>query len=372
LSALLETGNYNCISSAILYLILARDFGLEARGVLLSSHIFVQVNLAGGKALEIETTSATGYDWVHDERFYEEKAENWSRTRGFAPATYQEYLKRSIVSPYEVILHNLTNQHTGRGKIKSSDKNRLEEARGYLDAEDKPAQAARLNVYQREFSARKKKNDFSSLVRMFQIVSPIFQALESRWPQDKEILNLLAWMRYEYGYSLQMTGKSGAALPWVESSLATLQEDFEDYAALLGNNLILLDKYIEGLAAGGRFEEGALLYQAHQRECEKVEWCPRKVRSFYGDWASYYWNSKEWEKAIAKFSEELSLEKKPDGRERILKNIAGAYYNWATEKMKSGDWPAALKIYGKCLEEFPTLSRCKNERDELKERHRLK
>jgi hypothetical protein len=42
-------GKYNCISSAILYLLLAREFGFNAQGVMLPSHAFVQLRLPDGK-----------------------------------------------------------------------------------------------------------------------------------------------------------------------------------------------------------------------------------------------------------------------------------------------------------------------------------
>ncbi|HTP57827.1 MAG TPA: hypothetical protein VMM82_02850, partial [Spirochaetia bacterium] len=52
----LDTGVYNCVSSAVLYLIVARSVGLSVSGVRTSDHAFCSV-LVNGQQIDVETTN---------------------------------------------------------------------------------------------------------------------------------------------------------------------------------------------------------------------------------------------------------------------------------------------------------------------------
>lgn len=70
LSVVLRTRVYNCISSALLYIVLAEQAGLHASGVIMPSHAFVQLRLSDGRQIEVETTSADGFDVIRDQTFF--------------------------------------------------------------------------------------------------------------------------------------------------------------------------------------------------------------------------------------------------------------------------------------------------------------
>ncbi|GAB1456697.1 hypothetical protein MASR2M48_20050 [Spirochaetota bacterium] len=59
-NALLE-GRFNCVGSSSLYAILARAAGLSPKGVILSDHAYCYLSL-DGRRIDVETTSAGGYD----------------------------------------------------------------------------------------------------------------------------------------------------------------------------------------------------------------------------------------------------------------------------------------------------------------------
>jgi tetratricopeptide (TPR) repeat protein len=66
LSGLLDSGQFNCVSSAVLYAVIARRLGLEVRGVevpgyLLAGHVFI-VLLDRGRRIDVETTNPRGFD----------------------------------------------------------------------------------------------------------------------------------------------------------------------------------------------------------------------------------------------------------------------------------------------------------------------
>jgi hypothetical protein len=57
----LLTGEYNCVSSAILYAALAKQAGLDVRGVETPDHSFCTVSVAG-KPVDVETTNPYGFE----------------------------------------------------------------------------------------------------------------------------------------------------------------------------------------------------------------------------------------------------------------------------------------------------------------------
>ncbi len=58
---LLDRGEFNCISSTIVYTVVGQRLGLDLRACLVPGHVFA-VLTAGGKMIDIETTSAWGFD----------------------------------------------------------------------------------------------------------------------------------------------------------------------------------------------------------------------------------------------------------------------------------------------------------------------
>lgn len=61
LDTLLSTGRFNCVSSAVLYLILGRAVGLRVEGAYTPDHAFCTVE-ADGKTVDVETTNRYGFD----------------------------------------------------------------------------------------------------------------------------------------------------------------------------------------------------------------------------------------------------------------------------------------------------------------------
>jgi orotate phosphoribosyltransferase len=67
--AILDRGEYNCVSATLMYGIAARAFGLEMQVVETPRHIFLRLETEG-REVDIESTSPTGFDFTGDfERF---------------------------------------------------------------------------------------------------------------------------------------------------------------------------------------------------------------------------------------------------------------------------------------------------------------
>ena len=81
----------------MLYMILARYFNMNVKGVLLHTHAFVQIESQKGKIIEVETTSANGYSRMHNKKFYKNQAGKWFKFRGLRSSTYNERKKITVI-----------------------------------------------------------------------------------------------------------------------------------------------------------------------------------------------------------------------------------------------------------------------------------
>ncbi|MEI8095030.1 MAG: hypothetical protein WCG80_12525 [Spirochaetales bacterium] len=62
LDTLIENGQFNCVSSAVAYLLLGRSVGLDVQAVATTSHAFCLVRLSDGREIDVETTTPYGFN----------------------------------------------------------------------------------------------------------------------------------------------------------------------------------------------------------------------------------------------------------------------------------------------------------------------
>lgn len=89
---LLERGVYNCVSSAVLYMIFARSVGLDVRGVKTKDHAFCLVRLDDGD-FDVETTNVYGFNPGERKEF----SDQFGRTTGFTYVPPSNYHERSEI-----------------------------------------------------------------------------------------------------------------------------------------------------------------------------------------------------------------------------------------------------------------------------------
>jgi hypothetical protein len=105
IDTILSNGRYNCVSSAVLYLILANAVNLEVKGVMTRDHAFITV-YAGGEApgelmaaIDVETTNPYGFDPGTRRDFHDD----FGRLTGFAYVPARNYRDRTTISALELI-----------------------------------------------------------------------------------------------------------------------------------------------------------------------------------------------------------------------------------------------------------------------------
>jgi tetratricopeptide (TPR) repeat protein len=105
IDTLFSNGRYNCVSSAVLYMILCKSAGIETSGVMTKEHAFVIVH-NGGENIDVETTNAYGFDPGNRKEFHD----NFGRLTGFTYVPVQNYRDRQTISQIELVSLILNNR----------------------------------------------------------------------------------------------------------------------------------------------------------------------------------------------------------------------------------------------------------------------
>ncbi|MDR0720507.1 MAG: hypothetical protein LBF78_12790 [Treponema sp.] len=98
MDTLLDNGNYNCVSSAVLYAIFAKALGLDVRGVVTKDHVFIKL-IAEGREIDIETTNRYGFEPGNRKEFHD----GFGSATGFAYVPAHNYQSRTDINSLELI-----------------------------------------------------------------------------------------------------------------------------------------------------------------------------------------------------------------------------------------------------------------------------
>jgi len=105
LDTLLVNGRYNCVSSAVLYVILCKSAGINTSGVMTKDHAFAMVHI-NGQNFDVETTNPYGFDPGNRKEFHDSSG----KTTGFAYVPPQNYRDRQTISQIELVSLILSNK----------------------------------------------------------------------------------------------------------------------------------------------------------------------------------------------------------------------------------------------------------------------
>jgi len=105
----LDTGVFNCVSSAVLYMIIARSVGLSVSGVRTSDHAFCSV-LVNGQQIDVETTNPDGFNPGAKKEF----TDSFGKVTGFRYVPPGHYGDRRAIGEKELlslILYNRVSEY---------------------------------------------------------------------------------------------------------------------------------------------------------------------------------------------------------------------------------------------------------------------
>ena len=112
---MLTNGRYNCVSSAVLYMILCKSLGLETSGVMTRDHAFIIVHI-DGEDIDVETTNRNGFEPGRRREFLDD----FGRLTGFAyvpPGNYRDRQTINTIELLSLILRNRIAELEGRNRF---------------------------------------------------------------------------------------------------------------------------------------------------------------------------------------------------------------------------------------------------------------
>lgn len=323
LTGIFSGGHYNCLSSAVLYIVLARAFDLPVRAVVVPTHVFVELGAPGGKTIEIETTSDTGFDWVHDARFYAEDSAHWSSNRGLRPTTFAEYQQRRIIQPYRLMAMAMRD---GRSGANEADRDRLRELAAIIDPDDADATRDRLQTIVNEAVDLYKTKAWRTMARLFDVVAPVNDAAGAV-TRDARTRELVSWGNWNYAHALMIVGRTEEAMARTKAGFAGLDPSWPDADKLRTNYGAILNDHLCVLIDRKEYTKAIDVYAAYREPCLADRVCAG--------------------------------------------NVAVAYGNWSIDAQNAGDWQSARVTLQRCVADLPGSTSCRDALADLESRHRF-
>lgn len=375
LSVLLSTGVYNCISSALLYLVLASHFDLQASGVIMPSHAFVQLTLDGGNVAEVETTSADGFDVVRDPGFFTDEAEAWFSERRLVVPSYADYEQRRVVSAAALGHENMWSQHVSEARMSYADRVRMAELKGLLQADDIEAQHNRLIYYYREadFLQRDDQPLYNALmsridpylahwenaalaglpqVTAADTLLPLMflQALRAQWLVDND--------QVQRGHELarQLILSAPPSLPDIEvvrdvafQAIATTLQSFYEQQ---------------------QFDRLSDVLAGIELQCAGSDRCISAIEQHYGAHAQHHWNQRQWTRVIGVYNEFLALGFETANTPVFRSNLESAYLNNFQQHWFDEERDNAIAQLEACIIRLPQAASCQEQLQARRQPHR--
>ena len=98
-------GRYNCVSSAVLYMIFCESAGIQTSGVITKDHALVTVHI-DGEDIDVETTNRYGFDPGNRKEFHDQ----FGRLTGFTYVPARNYRDRQTIGKIELVSLILNNR----------------------------------------------------------------------------------------------------------------------------------------------------------------------------------------------------------------------------------------------------------------------
>ncbi len=358
LSTLVRKGEYNCISSAILFGIIAHHFGLNPQGVSVPSHAFLQISdPKTGTIIEVETTNAHGYNQVHDEAYYTSQESNWYSSRDLPPITYEDYLKRDIVSLKGLIIQNMSNQHARTRTMSLLDRMRLIEVKTHLDSKDIDHINTLIFMYQEE-THRLITSDSATYLRFINTIRPTMTALADMPDCPSYFYDTYRWIVIEEARWFIGNNQHEYALDGLAEYIQHIPQADSNHAKMTRFKANYYYDALDSLTQQDRFTEALDFQNKYAHVCEEVEWCAKQMGWVYNTWIVQLWKKEEWKQVIDLYSD---FEKQPYDsplKETIATHKENAYKNWALKLIDTGDRSRAKNILKKCIKDIGDTPGC--------------
>lgn len=105
LTDILDRGLFNCVSSALLYLVATRELGIPCSGIRTPDHAFCRVQVEG-RSIDVETTTAYGFDPGTKREF----TDAFGKVTGYSYVPPGDYARREAIDDRRLLSLVLSNR----------------------------------------------------------------------------------------------------------------------------------------------------------------------------------------------------------------------------------------------------------------------
>ncbi|WP_372369039.1 tetratricopeptide repeat protein [Candidatus Uabimicrobium sp. HlEnr_7] len=330
LIALLDRGIYNCVSSSLLYNIMAKKLGLNVRGVEAPEHCFSIVYNKEEDPWDIETTSPAGFDAAHTKNLSQVQV----HTNGYV---VNKTLRREMTVDKQVAMI-----YYNRGVALAKKKKYIASTVEYFKALliDNNFYTACQNTIVNFAYYSRKLNKAGKIDRALQM---LYLGLELA-PNDKNLLNDLNVLFRNSAIDLIQKKKYDTATKLLTKARTYFPKE-EDFAFLIASAQLQ-----EALNHKQNFTYAMQLLDKTIKES------PFQIREevYNSRWyvidehAQYQASKRQWQKAIAIYEWGLKLK----GGETLRNNWVKTYVDWG-EFTQATDQVKAIVIYEEALQKSP-------------------
>lgn len=378
-SGILTTGTYNCISSALVYLVLAREIGLQAKGVLMPSHAFVEIELADGRKVDVETTADEGFGMVRDAAFFARQAEGWFAARDLEVPSYEDYQQRRTVTARALGLENMWNQHLSPSRASYPLRLRMAEIRGAMEPQSLASQQNRFVYYYQESDYLRRSEQYALRWRLLSKIEPVLARFDSEAmdtvllsDQQRIPLQLLQSARAQWLAS-DMDGLATVdrdkrrveALQLAGRVLRQIEPGQREYDSIRLDATLAVSEVIQGMIRNQQFQPlPPVLSGSLQRQCLDMSTCQQSLDQFHAAWANRHWQQSQWSAAIEVARGYLSWAPQSPNRAVFEQNMESAYLNQFATLWQQEFRDEAFVWLQNCIR-LPNASRCRDRHEEV-------
>jgi len=320
------SGRYNCVSSAVLYMVLGLSVGLDVEGVMTKDHAFATVN-TGTERIDVETTNPYGFDPGNRKEFQDA----FGKATGFAYVPARNYRDRAVISKAELVSLVLSNRISIAERA-----NRYAEAvplainRAVFLSEEHGSPAAQSSAAQNTAQGSGGQSAAQNRTEFFE-------------DPQRDMMNRL----FNLGANLIKTGKEDEALAWAEYAGGRFPDSvrWQEFIKAAANNklvkLIRAKKTPDARAALTTIKPK--LSDANYRELDIVV-----LEAEAADKVNFIRNPGDAESALAFLAE--VWEKLPQARRDEIRTVA---ILGEVERLgKTRDWVGAMNWLNNAMEKY--------------------
>ncbi len=377
LDILINTGNYNCVSSTAFYNIVLKRFGIDARAIELPDHIFT-VFYVDNYRVEVETTTKYGFDVLRNTNSIKEfekltsfryipEGKGKRREIGdkelIASMYNNQVLLYKDIGAYEIILKNSLKAIVLDPKLEIAYTNLRSAYLGVIkksiDERDFPASIAlakeALKIFPGDRDFEKSiqvsyNNNVLYLVSQkkfkeaFDFVKII--SVEKQFVSGEEVGDFWGLLVYKWGDEVIKSGRYDEIFYIVDS---VLKEYSGSRDAIYRNffNLVLNSSKI--FANNKEFSRAVNFHKEALKRFPEGKELYSNLGYFYNSWGSYLVREGKFEEAIDVFEE--AIYDLPDDKV-IKENASVAYAKISESRFKMGDFESAVKFISKAMETY--------------------